>query len=136
MTTTNDWRTLSMMKGNRLFIYPFNAIQILRIGVGDGYNAANFIVEHEFGPNHENGTGLGLALQSKYRLDKMFEPGIEYYADFGNIDQNSSFNEQDHKIRPVVEGRFNNISYNTGVLFGISDPSQDTTIKLNLEYEF
>lgn len=99
-------------------------------------NTANLIVSHEFGPNHSTDTEGGLAFQTTYRYSRMFQPGIEYYANFGDLNHTAAFNDQDHKIGPVVEGKIGNVNYNTGVLFGLSEGAQDTTVKLNLEYEF
>jgi hypothetical protein len=69
-------------------------------------------------------------------MDKMFEPGVEYYASFGDINHTTSFDKQDHKIGPVIEGKIGHVNYSSGVLFGLSDSAHDTTAKLNLEYEF
>ena len=114
----------------------FEAKLLLEKEFGKFDTTANFVAAHEFGPNHDNAINTGMALQAKYRLDKMFEPGIEYYADFGDSRNYPSYSEQDHKVGPVIEGKIGKVNYSTGVLFGISDMAQDTTYKLNLEYEF
>lgn len=99
-------------------------------------NTANLILSHEFGPNHSTDTNAGMALQSLYRIDRSFSPGIEYYANYGALDNGPSFDDQNHVLGPVIEGKIGKVSYNTGVLFGVSKAAPDTTVKLNLEYEF
>ena len=64
----------------------------------------------------------------------MFEPGIEIYSEFGDFD--NDFDEQGHSIGPVAYGKlFDNIGYDTGVLFGVSDAAPDVELKAVLEYE-
>jgi hypothetical protein len=114
----------------------FEAKALLEKDVGKFANTANLKAEHEFGPNHEDSWGTGIALQTKYRYDQKFEPGIEYYGDFGTFHDKLSFNDQSHQIGPVAQGKIDHVKYDTGVLFGLSDAAPDATVKLNLEYEF
>lgn len=109
---------------------------LLEKNISNFVNTANLIVAHEVGPNAADGWNTGLALRTKYRYDKAFEPGLEYYADFGNTKDSLAFNEQDHKFGPVIQGQIGKVKYDTGVLFGVSDAAADTTAKVNLEYEF
>lgn len=109
---------------------------LLEKDVGKFANTANLKAEHEFGPNHETSWGTGLALQTKYRYDQKFEPGLEYYADFGTFHDKLSFDEQSHQFGPVIEGKIGHVKYDTGAFVGLSKAAPDATIKLNLEYEF
>lgn len=109
---------------------------LLEKKINNFVNTANFIISHEVGNDAASGWGTGLALRTKYRYDKAFEPGLEYYADFGNTKDNFSYSEQEHKIGPVIQGQIGKVKYDTGVLFGVSAAAPDTTAKLNLEYEF
>lgn len=104
--------------------------------IGQVSTTANLIVGREFGPNSDTDLVGGAALKSLYRLDKKFQPGVEYYADVGKLSSMGSFDEQEHLVGPVAEGKIGPVRYDTGVLFGISDAAADTTLKLNLEYEF
>lgn len=99
-------------------------------------NTVNLIAGHEFGPHHSDDTESGFALQTRYRLDRMFEPGLEYYAGLGPIDDMGAWKNQEHQFGPVAEGKIGKVRYDAGLLFGISDAAPDTTAKLNLEYEF
>lgn len=109
---------------------------LLEKTVGKFVNTANLKVERSIGPNSDKGVGTGFALKTRYRLDKAFEPGLEYYADTGVWSNMPSFNEQDHKFGPAIDGKIGSLRYNTAALFGTSKAAADTTVKLNLEYEF
>ncbi len=109
---------------------------LLEKNIHNFVNTANIGASHEFGNNASSGWSPSVALRTKYRYDKAFEPGIEYYADFGNTKDSLSYSEQDHKIGPVIQGQIGRVKYDTGVLFGVSAAAPDTTAKLNLEYEF
>lgn len=109
---------------------------LLEKDIGNFDNTANLILSRNFGPNSESGIGSGFALQTKYRLDPKFEPGLEYYADTGDITNLPSFSQQDHRFGPVFSGRVGHVKYDAGALFGVSGAADDTTVKVNLEYEF
>ena len=113
----------------------FEAKVLLEKDFGKIANTINAGVSHQFGPNHSKDWNESLAIRTSYKLDREFKPGLEYYADFGNITK-TSYNEQSHKFGPVFQGKIGKVKYDTGVLFGVSHPAQDTTVKLNLEYEF
>ena len=114
----------------------FEAKLLLEKNIDRFVNTANLKLEHEFGNNAEDKWGSGLAWRTKYRYAESFEPGFEYHADFGRFDDGQSFNDQEHLLGPVAEGKFGKVKYDAGVLFGVSDSAPDTTVKLNLEYEF
>lgn len=110
---------------------------LLEKDIGKFVNTANIKLEHAIGENSGNTDwGSGFAWRTKYRYDQAFEPGIEYYADFGAFDENLSFDEQEHVAGPVIQGKIGKVKYDTGALFGISDAAPDATVKVNLEYEF
>lgn len=114
----------------------FEAKLLLEKDIDKFANIANIKVQHEFGTNSADSWGSGLALSSHYKYDQKFEPGLEYYGDFGNFSDKLSFNEQEHSFGPGVQGKIGKVKYDTGLLFGVSDAAPDTFAKLNLEYEF
>jgi hypothetical protein len=77
----------------------------------------------------------GLAWSSRYRLSKTFQPGFEYHADFGELSQPISFQEQKHQAGPVIYGKIKNIKYDVGYLIGLSDAAPKGEIKWIFEYE-
>ena len=109
---------------------------LLEKSIGDYTHTANLILSHEIGTNHSGDTGTGFSWRTKYRFDKEFQPGFEYYADTGPLAEHVSFQDQTHQVGPVAEGKIGPIKYDTGVLFGVSQSAPDATFKLNLEYEF
>lgn len=109
---------------------------LLEKSLGSFTNTANLIISHEIGQNHSSDTNSGLAWKTIYRMDRAFQPGFEYYANTGPLNQHVSFNDQSHQLGPVAEGKLGPVKYNAGVLFGISQSAPDATFKVNLEYEF
>ncbi len=109
---------------------------LLEKTVGKIDTTANFVLSREFGYNHSTSIGTGMALQSEYRISKTFNPGFEYYAKIDDARHVGKADDQTHLFGPVVDGKIGKVSYNTGVLFGVSSAAPDTTVKLNLEYEF
>ncbi len=104
--------------------------------IGRFENIANFNFDHEVGGGHTNETDGGFAWSSRYRLNQYFEPGFEYHADFGGLNEGKDFNEQTHRVGPAFYGKLgNNIKYDVGYLFGVSDAAPNGTLKWILEFE-
>lgn len=103
---------------------------------GDFINTANLSLSRNFGPNSISGVDSGFAWRTKYHVNNMFEPGIEYYSNLGKLNRDDDFNRQDNVVGPVILGHFGEVTYDTGVLFGVSPGAHDVTVKLNLEYAF
>lgn len=102
----------------------------------DFVNTVNISLSQNFGPNALAGVDAGADVRSKYHLNDMIEPGVEYYSDLGTLNRDDKFNRQDSSIGPVVQGVIGEVKYDTGVLFGVSPTSHDVTFKLNLECGF
>lgn len=102
----------------------------------------NLILEREVGSGASSDVDVAQAFQLKYRLDPAFEPGIEIYSEFGAIDNVPSFDQQEHFIGPVAEGKFmlddkgTKLKYNVGYLFGVTDETPDGEFKAIVELEF
>ena len=114
----------------------FEGKLLLEKQLGEFVTGANLILGHQFGPNSGGGWNSGLALQARYRYDQKAEPGFEYYASYGPLDNLYGLKETDQRFGPTLQGKFGHVRYDTGLLFGLTDGAQDTTAKLNLEYEF
>lgn len=104
--------------------------------VGKFSHTTNLGIERQFGEDRNNDTVASLSWSTVYRYAPDFEPGFEYYGDFGALDDGSSFSEENHRLGPVGYGKIGEIGYDVGVLFGLSKAAPDGTIKVNLEYEF
>lgn len=109
---------------------------LLAKDLGQFATVANIGVDREFGPNHSNDWESGAALHARYLLNKHFQPGLEYFAEFGAVDDSKSFDDQKHSFGPVVYGKVSHFKYDAGVLFGVSEYAPDAVAKLNFEYEF
>jgi hypothetical protein len=114
----------------------FEAKVLLEKDSGKFVNQANIGVSTPFGGHSGGSINGSVALRTAYKLDQKFEPGIEYYADLGNVKNSQGFNQQNHQIGPVMQGKIGHVKYDTGVLFGVSSEAPDTTAKFNVEYEF
>ena len=98
--------------------------------------AGNIITSREFGPDRSGGWSGGGAAQISYPINDYLTPGIEYYADVGPFSHMPSYQQQGHMLGPAVQGEWHGLSYDTGVLFGISHSAPDATVKLNIGYTF
>ncbi|MEQ1752544.1 MAG: FTR1 family protein [Micropepsaceae bacterium] len=104
--------------------------------------AWNLVVEREVGTNASDDIALAQAFQLKYRADPAFEPGIEFYNEFGAIDDMPDFDQQEHFVGPVAEGKFllddkgTKLKYNVCYLFGLTDGAPDGVAKAVIELEF
>ncbi|MGQ0527557.1 MAG: hypothetical protein ACT4OY_05945 [Alphaproteobacteria bacterium] len=76
-----------------------------------------------------------MSLSIKYNYRPSFQPGFEYYGDFGAIGESSNFDDEDHQVGPVAYGSFgDHAGYEAGYLFGLSDAAPDGEAKLILKY--
>jgi len=113
------------------------AILMLQKNYDKFVHTANLILEQAIGENsHDEGVEGGIQWSSKYRLDAKYQPGIEYYADFGELKESEPFSQQKHLVGPVLSGKISNVKYSVGVLAGISDAAPDAALKWNFELEF
>ncbi len=103
--------------------------------LGKTEHYANFKFEHEVGGGHADKTEGGFAWSSRYRLSKHFEPGFEYHADFGGLNDGRNFQEQNHQAGPVFYGALGDFHYDLGYLLGVSKTAFDGALKWILEYE-
>lgn len=109
---------------------------LLEKDVGNFANKANIILDRNFGPHSVRGENAGFAWMTTYKIDEHFQPGIEYYTDLSRIDHVPEFNKQSHVIGPVMQGEFHDLTYDTGVLFGLSDGAPNVIFKLDFGYDF
>ncbi len=96
----------------------------------------NLIINKEVGGGRTEQTTGGIAWSSRYRMSDHFQPGIEYWADFGQIRDHLPYQEQNHQVGPVFYGHLTpHIKYDIGYLFGISRAAPQGELKWILEYE-
>ena len=99
-------------------------------------HTANIIINKEVGGGTTHQTDMGFAWSSRYRLSQHFQPGIEYWADFGEVNKGLTYNQQTHELGPVLYGHITpHVKYDVGYLFGISHAAPMGEFKWILEYE-
>jgi len=97
---------------------------------------ANILFNKEVGGGTTQETTAGFAWSSRYRLSEHFQPGIEYWIDFGQINEHLPYNQQSHQIGPAFYGHLTpHIKYDVGYFFGISRAAPQGELKWMLEYE-
>ncbi len=100
-------------------------------------NILNLSLNKEVGGGADPHLDGGISWSTRYRLSRYFEPGFEYWGDFGTITHQLVYNQQGHQVGPCFYGRLTrHINYNIGYLFGISDAAPNGEVKWVLEYEF
>ena len=80
-------------------------------------------------------------LQAKYRLMREFEFGVQGFGDFGKWNHWEPRDRQNHRIGPAIFGKIpldgkQAIRYDAAWLVGASKVAPDSTLRLQLEYEF
>ena len=105
----------------------------------------NIIFEHAFGgadaDSVAQATNIGYQWQTRYRAGGAFDLGIQGFGEMGKWDQWSKTPEQNHRMGPavfgkVVFGEHQAIKYNAACLAGITDAAPNTTLRMQMEYEF
>lgn len=102
--------------------------------LGQFSNTANFSFSREIGDDADNNIGFDFAYGLSHPLTDNYALGLEYYADFGDFD--NDFDEQNHSIGPVVYGTHGQVRYQFGALAGISEAAPDVALKATLSYSF
>ena len=80
-------------------------------------------------------------LQAKYRLMREFEFGVQAFGELGKWNHWDSRDKQNHRIGPAIFGKIPTrakeaIRYDVAWLLGASKAAPDSTVRLQLEYEF
>jgi high-affinity iron transporter len=99
----------------------------------------NVLAEREF----EDGAKAEMeyAVRWRYRLGRAFEPGVEVHGEFGEWGEFGRAKDHRHQAGPAAAGEFGGgghgaFKYEAALLFGLTHDAPDTTVRLQLEYEF
>ncbi len=103
----------------------------------------NLYVEKEVGPNAGTADTFQYAWQSRYQLSPYFQPGFEIYGEIEDLNHAGKLNDQQLRIGPMFAGSYNlgqvggrgKIKYEAGYLFGMTDATEQRTVRTRLEYE-
>ncbi|MGB5133111.1 MAG: FTR1 family protein [Steroidobacteraceae bacterium] len=98
----------------------------------------NLVAERELRSGAE--TELEYALQYRWRRSPRFEPGIEWYGEFGDLGDFGSLGDHRHELGPAAFGRIplgsGALKYEFAWLFGLTEDAAAQTARFLLEYEF
>lgn len=108
---------------------------------GETLHTLNLLFEKQIGLHRTDATDFTPAWQSRWRLNPLFEPGIEYYGDIADIARLGKLSGQRHRIGPVLVGLFDTqgigkLKYEVGYLFGLTRGTENGAVRWKLEYEF
>jgi hypothetical protein len=103
---------------------------------GQFTNTLDLIAGHNFGSHPQPGMDLGFSWQTLYNINDHLQPGFEYYSDIGKLNHIEEFSDQDNVAGPVLKGKWGEVGFDAGLLEGLPKSAHETTLKLNLEFEF
>ncbi|MBE7940692.1 hypothetical protein IM725_08930 [Ramlibacter aquaticus] len=101
----------------------------------------NILVEKHYRAAEASKAELGYQWQLKYRAQPAFEYGLQGFGDVGPLSNWEPRSEQPHIAGPAIFGKLHvaphqAISYNAGLLFGLTHGAPSTTLRMQAEYEF
>lgn len=101
-------------------------------------HVANIGIEQEVAESSRNrNPELAAKWMTRYNWKPMINPGIEYYGEYGEMSDPSDYDDQKHRLGPVLYGKLGHgFKYELGWLFGLSKATEDHAVKFNIEYEF
>lgn len=80
---------------------------------------------------------LNAALQGLVKVNADFSAGIEWFGEFGEVNNIPAFDMQDHLLGPVFTYKINDVwALEAGYLFGISDTASDGLFKFFVKGTF
>jgi len=89
------------------------------------------------GSKPDEGLEFNYAMGLYYKKYRAIQPGIEYYGKYGEISHFKDFNAQRHIIFPTIDLRFGpGFHWHVGIGFGLSNASDDVTVKSIFSYKF
>ena len=109
------------------------------LGVGT-LHTLNVLFEREVGHHAEDATPLFVAWQSRLRLHRLFEPGVEFYGAVDDVSHPGKLANQQHRIGPMIAGSYSlspygKFKYELGYLAGLTRATEKGTVRWRLEYE-
>lgn len=97
----------------------------------------NLAAAHEVGEASRSGVKAQARWQVLMPLHGRHRLGVEMFNNFGNLRQLSGFDDQSHRAGPVLKGRVADpLTYQVGLLFGLSEAAPDLGVKGFLIYSF
>lgn len=92
---------------------------------------------HGVGEDTNDGINAEARFQITRPLNDNHKLGLESFHSFGNLTNQSGYENQSHTIGPVLKGKiFGHYGYQTGYRVGISDAAPDHSVKFFLNRSF
>ncbi|HWI82814.1 hypothetical protein [Ramlibacter sp.] len=101
----------------------------------------NLLWERHVRASEPHDTELKYEAQLKYRGSERLEWGAQAFGEFGRWDHWSKSSQQEHLVGPAIFGKIKAgatqaIKYNAALLFGVTNASPRTALRVQAEYEF
>lgn len=128
---SNDWGLLFELERNTSDdIWESKNTLIVLHQWGKWVGTLNGSLSYEWGDGVNSEFESAASGQMKYRYQPAFEPGLEIFI-----------SQDTRAIGPILGGAIRlggakKLLWTSGILFGASDTTADTSFKLNIEYEF
>lgn len=108
--------------------------------IGNTLHTINVFFGKEIGQGRTDATELQIAWQSRWRLNPLLEPGIEYYGDIADLSRPGKPADQEHRIGPGLFGQWGfppsgKLKYEVAYLFGLTRGTEKGAVRWKLEYE-
>ena len=89
------------------------------------------LTTYQFGDHAADGIGLGTRGQIAKRLKNGHAAGLQLFSGYGTTDDFRDFDDQSHTLGPMYSCPVGNgFSIFTGLLFGLTDASADTDVRV------
>ncbi|MBI1215354.1 MAG: hypothetical protein GC185_05995 [Alphaproteobacteria bacterium] len=99
-------------------------------------HALNLHFENEVGEYARGATDVNFGWKTRYHLQPHFDPGVEFYGDFGKLDAAHRTAEK-FQLGPAFYGKIaDGFSYDVGYLFALNNNTTDGRFKFILSYAF
>jgi hypothetical protein len=102
----------------------------------------NLIYEQQIGHNSNTSPKFVSRFSTVYELNDYINPGIEWHAGYGHLNNMGGFDKQEHYVGPAAYGELfefgehgGEIEYELSYVFGVSDAAADGALRFLLEYE-
>ncbi|MGE3622778.1 MAG: hypothetical protein AB7H77_02735 [Bdellovibrionales bacterium] len=138
----DDWLPKLSLQGNYKFsLRPnqsdkFESTILMQKDTGPFTHVTNINFENDIGGWARPGTNFNFGWKSKYNHSKHVEPGAELYMDFGRFGASTS-GPRRYQFGPAVYGKImDEMKYELGFLFGLTQAAPTGRLKWILTYSF
>jgi len=108
---------------------------------GKWRSIANLNASHEIGQHRAPGIALSSRLQSSYALTPHYQPGFEWHADYGMLNDLGNAGRLEHLVGPMLRGNIiktgpHEVDYQAGYYWGLTSRSPAQSARLQFGYAF